>query len=198
MNANVLDNTALLLSRIQGVGSRSSKRILLDLMKKKDSLLQPLIQTLQELSSSIVVCENCFNIDVCNPCAICSDNSRNKSIVCVVEDLNSLWAIERTKTYFGIYFVLGGTLSGIKYNDPSKLNIEKLITKINSSNIEELIIATPATLEGQITANYIQDNIIQSNIKVSMLAQGIPIGGEIDYLDEITLSTALKLRKNLS
>ena len=198
MNTNVLDNAALLLSRIQGVGSRSSKRILLDLMKKKDSLLQPLIQTLQELSSSIVVCENCFNIDVSNPCSICSDNSRNKSIVCVVEDLNSLWAIERTKTYFGIYFVLGGTLSGIKYNDPSKLNIEKLIAKINSSNIEELIIATPATLEGQITANYIQDSIIQSNIKVSMLAQGIPIGGEIDYLDEITLSTALKLRKNLS
>ncbi len=198
MNSNLLDNTALLLSRIQGVGSRSSKRILLDLMKKKDSLLQPLIQSLQELSLNIAVCDNCFNIDICNPCSICNDANRNQNIICVVEDLNSLWAIEKTKTYFGVYFVLGGSLSGIKYNDPSKLNIEKLISKINSSSIEELIIATPATIEGQITANYIQDNINITSIKISMLAQGIPIGGEIDYLDEITLSTALKLRKNLS
>ena len=119
MTSNLLDNTALLLSRIQGVGSRSSKRILLDLMKKKDSLLQPLIQTLQELSLNIVVCENCFNIDVSNPCSICSDGARNKNIVCVIEDLNSLWAIEKTKTYFGVYFVLGGSLSGVKYNDPN-------------------------------------------------------------------------------
>jgi recombination protein RecR len=197
MDNTLLEKTTTMLSRIQGVGNKSAKRILLDLIKKKDSLLLPLITTLQDLASSIVICPICQNIDVVNPCSICSDNKRAMDIICIVEDLSSLWAIEKTKSYNGKYFVLGASLSATKYSSPAKLNIDKLITLIIEKNIQEVIIATPATIEGQITANYIQENIHNPQVKISMLAQGIPIGGELDYLDEITLSTAIRLRKSI-
>ncbi len=196
-NKDLLENSVLLLSRLQGIGARSARRILFDLMKKKESLLLPLINTLDALYNSIVYCENCFNLDVQNPCSICANPNRNHKTVCVVEDISSLWAIEKTKNYDGIYFVLGGNLSAQRHQTPDNLHIDKLITNVNSHNIEELILATSATIEGQITTNYIHDHINNSKIKLSILAQGIPVGGEIDYLDEVTLSTALKLRKQI-
>ncbi|MDR2007727.1 MAG: recombination mediator RecR [Alphaproteobacteria bacterium] len=198
MYNNIIENNILLLSRLQGIGSRSSRRILLDLMKKKEGLLKPLISSLQELYDSIIPCEECFNLDTSNPCYICANPKRDRTKIAVVEDISGLWAIERasekTNSYNGLYFVLGGTLSATKGATPESLRIPNLIDKImNNANINEVILATSATSEGRITANYISD-LIPENIKVSSLAQGIPMGGEIDYLDESTLSTAINLR----
>jgi recombination protein RecR len=196
-NKDLLENSILLLSRLQGIGSRSARRILFDLMKKKDSLLLPLINTLEQLHENISHCNSCFNLDVQNPCSICANPNRSHETICVVEDISSLWAIEKTKNYDGVYFVLGGNLSAQKHQTPENLHIDKLIKKANEGTVKELILATSATIEGQITNNYIHDNITNPNIKFSILAQGIPVGGEIDYLDEVTLSTALKLRKQI-
>ncbi|MDR0484960.1 MAG: recombination mediator RecR [Alphaproteobacteria bacterium] len=199
MYNNIIENNLLLLGRLQGIGSRSSRRILFDLMKKKEGLLKPLITSLQELYESIAPCEECFNLDTSNPCHICSNPKREKNIICIVEDISSLWAIERasekTNSYNGLYFVLGGTLSAMKGATPETLKIPKLMDKITNQEINEVILATSATSEGRITADYIS-GLIPDNIKVSTLAQGIPMGGEIDYLDEITLSTAINLRTN--
>ncbi len=199
MNNNIINNNLLLLGRLQGIGYRSSKRILFDLMKKKEGLLKPLISSLQELYENIAYCKQCYNLDTSNPCYICSNQQRDKTSICIVEDVSSLWAIEKasekTNSYNGIYFVLGGTLSASKGNDPETLRIPILIDKIMKSQISEVIFATSATSEGKITSDYIS-SLIPDHIKVSNLAQGIPIGGEIDYLDEITLSTAINLRTN--
>lgn len=195
MGNNIIENSALLLSRLQGLGPRSAKRILLDLIKKKDSLLFPLINSLNELHNSIMTCSLCFNIDTSDPCNLCSNTDRTRKIICVVEDISSLWAIEKTKTYVGLYFVLGGSISAKRGYEPSSLNIDFLINRIQKEEMEEVIIATPATIEGQITANYILEGINNKDVKVSMLAQGIPVGGEIDYLDDTTIATALKSRK---
>lgn len=199
MNDNIINNNLLLLSRLQGIGSRSSRRILFDLMKKKEGLLKPLIASLQELYDNIVPCTECYNLDTTNPCHICSNIKRDKTLVCIVENISSLWAIEKasekTNAYNGVYFVLGGTLSASKGADPESLKIPILINKIISTEVKEVIFATSPTSEGQITADYIS-SLIPKNIQISSLAQGIPIGGEIDYLDEITISTALNLRTN--
>ncbi len=195
MENSVLENAIMLLSRLQGVGPKSARRIMLDLVKKKETLLNPLISVLQDLSQHIVYCKNCFNIDVADVCYLCADTSRNQNLLCVVEDVSALWAIEKTKSYSGLYFVLGGTLSAYKGINPQDLHIDLLINKINqSSNISELLIATSSNIEGQITANYIIDSIKNANVKISMLAKGIPVGGELDYLDDVTLSTAIKMR----
>ncbi|MCL2566984.1 MAG: recombination mediator RecR [Alphaproteobacteria bacterium] len=197
MYNHIIENNLLLLGRLQGIGSRSSRRILFDLMKKKDGLLKPLITSLQELYDSITPCEECFNLDTSNPCYICSNPKRDKTKICVVEDISGLWAIERasekTNSYNGLYFVLGGTLSATKGATPESLRIPKLLDKIAARNINEVILATAATSEGRITSDYIS-GLIPETVKVSSLAQGIPMGGEIDYLDEITLSTAINLR----
>ncbi len=193
---NILDHTVLLLSRLQGIGTRSARRILFDLMKKKELLLEPLILSLDNVAKNIKTCQQCFNLDITDPCNICSDSTRDKQTICVVEDISSLWAIENSKSYNGLYFVLGGNISAQKNQSPQNLNIDLLLEHIKSSSITEVIIATSATMEGQITSHYIKDQI-DPKITLTMLAQGIPIGGEIDYLDDITLSTAIKLRKVL-
>jgi recombination protein RecR len=198
MENNVLENAVMLLSRLQGIGPKSARRIMLDLVKKKETLLNPLITVLDSLSKDIVYCKNCFNIDVADLCYICASSSRNQNLLCVVEDVSALWAIEKTQSYNGLYFVLGGTLSAFKGINPKDLHIDLLVSKINqSSNITELLIATSSNIEGQITANYIIDNINNHSVKISMLAKGIPVGGELDYLDDITLSTAIKMRLNI-
>ena len=160
MNNNIIDNNLLLLGRLQGIGSRSSRRILFDLMKKKEGLLKPLIASLQELYDSVEPCSNCYNLDTSNPCYICSNNKRDKTSICIVEDISALWAIEKasekTNSYNGTYFVLGGTLSANKGADPETLRIPKLIDKIINSNVEEVIFATSATSEGKITSDYIR------------------------------------------
>lgn len=168
-------------------------------MKKKEGLLKPLIASLQELYETIEPCKECYNLDTTNPCYICSNTKRDKNSICIVEDISALWAIEKasekTNSYNGTYFVLGGTLSANKGADPEILRIPKLIDKVVNSSITEVIFATSSTLEGKITSDYISE-LIPKQIKVSTLAQGIPMGGEIDYLDEITLLTAINLRTN--
>ncbi|UQY80778.1 Recombination protein RecR [Candidatus Hepatincola sp. Av] len=195
-NHNTIENTALLLSKLQGIGPRSAKRILFDLMKQKDSLLPNLINALTDLSARISACPVCFNLDVVSPCHICASSQRDKTMICAVEDIAALWAIERTNSYKGVYFVLGGNLSSYKISKPEDLHLDILINKLNNENINELILGLSATLEGQITGNYICEQL-QKPLKISMLAQGMPVGGEIDYLDEVTLSTAIKLRKTI-
>jgi len=199
MQNNIINNNLLLLGRLQGIGSRSSRRILFDLMKKKEGLLKPLIASLQELYDNVEPCKECYNLDTSNPCYICINTKRDKNLICIVEDISALWAIEKasekTNSYNGIYFVLGGTLSASKGADPESLRIPKLIDKIVNSEITEVIFATSSTSEGKITSDYIS-GLIPKHIQVSSLAQGIPMGGEIDYLDEITLLTAINLRTN--
>ncbi len=193
--SSVIEKNIILLSRLSGIGPRSAKRILLDLMNKKEHLLLPLIENLSRLANDIKTCSLCNNIDVSDPCSICNSHKRNKSLLCVVEDISSLWAIEKSNAFNGLYYVLGGTLSASRNSDLIEKNLEFLTKKVENDNIYEIIIATSATIEGQITANYIKSEINNPNITVSMLAQGIPIGSEIEYLDDITLSAAINLRK---
>ncbi len=199
MRDNIIDNTVLLLSRLQGIGPRSARRILFDLMKKKEGLLRPLLDSLGEVYDRVTTCSECRNLDIVSPCSVCSNSNRNRSMLCVVEDVGSLWAIERASeksgSFNGLYFVLGGTLSATRGATPESLNIEVLLNRIDTLSVSEVILATSSTIEGKITNDYIVSKI-PTSVKVSTLAQGIPMGGEIDYLDEMTLSTAINLRKN--
>lgn len=155
----------------------------------------PLIHVMQASIESIVPCNTCGNLDTQNPCAICSDERRDPSVLCVVEDLADLWAIERSRMFKGRYHVLGGTLSAIDGRSPDTLNITPLIERAAATEIEEVILATNATVEGQTTAHYLTDRLVGCNVRISRLAQGIPIGGELDYLDDGTLGAALKARQ---
>lgn len=198
MSKKNLEDSILVLSRLQGIGPRGARRIMLDLIKKKDSLLAPLITVLQEIKDTTKFCKNCYNVDFEEVCYICTDNKRDKTALCVVEDIASLWAMEKTNQYNGLYFVMGGNLSAYKGVSPEDLHLDELINKVNNENIVELIIATSSTVEGHITANYITSNITNANVNITALAQGIPVGGELEYLDDVTLSTAIKLRKKVA
>ncbi len=196
MPAQEIENLVHILSKMPGFGQRSSRRMVLHLIKNKNYLLKPLIESLQNFSSSIKICNNCGNVDACDPCLICSHPVRSNSYqLCVVEDVADLWAIERSNIYNGLYHILGGTLSAIDGRGPNDINIEKLVTRCAKGNIKEIILATNATLEGQTTAHYIAERLKEFNISLSRIAHGIPIGGELDYMDDGTLGTALKLRR---
>ncbi|MGV3278987.1 recombination mediator RecR [Rickettsiales bacterium LUAb2] len=195
----VIDKVISAFSRLPGVGQRSATRMVFYLMQKKDPILIPLVEQLQSLATEIKICDTCNNIDTCNPCSICSNLKRNHQQICIIEDISSLWALEKSRVYSGTYFVLNGTLSAVNNQTPEYLKIPNLLNLINNNNVEEVILATSLTIEGQTTAYYIKDQIIASNtnINITTLAQGVPAGGEIEYLDELTLGTALKLRKGL-
>lgn len=182
-------------AKLPGIGPRSARRIVLQLIRKKEQLMLPLIQVMQASIESIVPCTTCGNLDTQNPCAVCTDDRRDASVLCVVEDLADLWAIERSRMYKGRYHVLGGTLSAIDGRGPAALNIDALITRAAAPEIEEIILATNATVDGQTTAHYLTDRLADCNVRISRLAQGIPIGGELDYLDDGTLGAALKARQ---
>lgn len=185
-----------LFSKFPGVGQRSARRIILHLIKHKHQLLEPFIAALTRFSQTIEMCKECGNVDSCNPCAICSKPERQVSEqLCVVEDVSDLWAIERSRLYKGRYHVLGGTLSAIDGRGPDDLNIEQLIHKAGTGTIREIILATNATVEGQTTAHYIAERLKEHAVTISRLAHGIPIGGELDYLDDGTLGAAFQARK---
>lgn len=195
---HIIKRAITTLSRLPGIGERSAQRMVFCLMQKKEPLLLPLIKQLDLLSQEIKTCEFCNNIDVSNPCNICSNETRNNKQICVVEDIASLWALEKSKAFSGVYFVLEGAL---KANNETLTGnkIPQLLNLINKRQVNEIIIATSLTIEGQTTALYLKEEInkLNSTIVVSTLAQGVPVGGEIDYLDELTLETAIKLRKNI-
>ena len=190
-----LDNLINLLGKLPGLGRRSARRCVLHLVKNREKLLLPLAAALDKTIENIKICESCGNVDDITPCRICVDARRSPDKICVVEDVADLWAIERSNIFSGTYHVLGGTLSALDGRRPEDLNIEKLVMKVANGNIAEVILATSATVEGQTTAHYIAERLKDLNIQVSQIAHGIPMGGELDYLDDGTLGAALKARK---
>jgi recombination protein RecR len=184
-----------LLARLPGLGPRSARRAALHLVKKKEQLLDPLAAALAETRDTILTCEVCGNIDTQNPCTLCRDTTRDPSLICVVEEVGDLWALERAAVVNGRYHVLGGTLSPLDGVGPDDLNIPKLIERARAEEVTEVLLALNATVEGQSTAHYLTDQLAGCHVSVSRLAQGVPIGGELDYLDEGTLAAAVKARK---
>lgn len=190
-----LDTLIQLLAKLPGLGPRSARRAALFLIKRKEQVMQPLAAALDAAASAIRTCSRCGNLDTADPCGICRDPERDPQAICVVEDLADLWALERTGAFRGRYHVLGGTLSALDGIGPDELNITRLIARLGPDT--ELILALNATVEGQTTAHYIADRAAGTGAKISRLAQGVPIGGELDYLDEGTLTAALKARRAL-
>ncbi len=194
MAHNDIEELIRLFSKLPGLGPRSARRAVLHLMRHKEQLMKPMEQALSHAREHIRSCSSCGNLDVVDPCYICNDGRRDKSVICVVEEVADLWAIDRCNLFRGQYHVLGGTLSALDDRGPDQLNIEPLITRAGHDEVKEIILATNATLEGQTTAHYLTTRLAACNVSISRLAQGIPMGGELDYLDDGTLGAALKAR----
>ena len=190
-----LERFIKMLGKLPGLGPRSGRRLALHLIKNKDYVMRPLAEAMIAVFDSTVTCEHCGNIDSISPCSVCSNPKRDDTTICVVEDVADLWAFERGSIFSGKYHILGGTLSALDGRGPSELKIDKLIERARAGNITEVIIATNATVEGQTTAHYLTSKLAETGVKISRLAYGIPIGGELDYLDEGTLGAALKSRQ---
>lgn len=183
-----------LLARLPGLGPRSARRAALHLIKKKDELLVPLAEAMSVAVDKVQLCSNCGNVDTSNPCAICSDPRRDDTVLVVVEDVADLWALERAVATKGRYHVLGGTLSPLDGIGPDDLFISKLVERAGAAEVVEIILAVNATVDGVTTAHYITDQLEDSDVSVTRLAHGVPVGGELDYLDEGTLSAAIRSR----
>ncbi|MCR6629695.1 MAG: recombination mediator RecR [Magnetospirillum sp.] len=184
-----------LLSRLPGLGPRSARRAALHLVEKREVLLQPLAQAMADAAEKVKTCSVCGNFDSLDPCAICRDERRDGSVLCVVEDVGALWAMERTGAFRGRYHVLGGLLSALDGVGPEELGVARLVERAQGVEVTEIILATPATVEGQTTAHYIADRLGSAGVTVSGLAHGVPVGGELDYLDDGTISAALRARR---
>ena len=183
-----------LLARLPGLGPRSARRAALHLIKKRDLLMAPLAAALQSAMEKIAICRICGNLDTQNPCAVCSDPRRDPSIIIVVADVADLWALERAHAVDARYHVLGGTLSPLDGVGPEDLSIEALITRAHAPEVKEVILALNATVDGQTTAHYITELLAGAGVKATGLAHGVPVGGELDYLDEGTLTAAIRSR----
>ena len=183
-----------LLARLPGLGPRSARRAALHLIKKREQLMAPLASALQTAIEKIVVCRTCGNIDTQNPCTVCIDARRDRTILVVVADVADLWALERAHAVNARYHVLGGTLSPLDGIGPQDLSIDALVARAHAPEVTEVILALNATVDGQTTAHYITDLLHEANVKVTRLAHGVPVGGELDYLDEGTLSAAIRSR----
>lgn len=181
-------------AKLPGIGPRSARRLVLQLIRQPERLMHPLMDALARTAQSVKTCNTCGNVDTVEPCHICADLRRDDSLLCVVEDLADLWAIERSNMYRGRYHVLGGTLSALEGRGPEQLNIPKLVQRAKEGVVKEVILATNITLEGQTTAHYVTTQLEGASLKISRLAQGIPIGGELDYLDDGTLGAAMRAR----
>lgn len=197
MSGQYIENLIKIISKLPSLGTRSARRIVLHLLKKRETVIPQLIQALQDIQEHITVCDICGNYDTENPCSICSSMAREDNLLCIVQDINDLWALERGGLYKGRYHILGGVLSAIEGVTPDDLNIGNLLSRIEKEDIREIILALPATVDGQITMHYISSLLKNKNIQVSTLAQGIPVGGELDYMDDGTIKLALDLRKKL-
>lgn len=184
-----------LFSRLPGFGTRSARRTVLYLIKRRESQLIPLEKAIQDVIDTVQICPICGNLDSQSPCAVCADSRRDDSTICVVQDVADLWAIDRSGAFKGRYHVLGGLLSAIDGTGPEELRLPALERRIRENNTAELILALPATVDGQTTAHYIAERFKDLPLKISSLAQGIPVGGELDYLDNGTIQTALRARR---
>ena len=194
MNGGELETLIKLLSRLPGLGPRSARRAVLYLVKKRETRMQPLVEAMQKVLETVKTCSVCGNLDTKDPCAICSDPRRDGSVICIVRDVSDLWAIERSGAFRGQYHVLGGLLSAMEGTGPDDLRLNVLENRIKSAQTNELILALPATVDGQTTGHYMAERLRPLNVKVTFLAQGIPVGGELDYLDDGTIQTALRAR----
>lgn len=202
MIAGDLERLIQLLARLPGLGPRSARRAVLHLMKKRESLMLPLAEAMARAAETVTLCSTCGNLDTRDPCGICADPARDPKLLCVVEEVADLWALERSGAFKGRYHVLGGTLSAIDGRGPEQLHMGRLVARATDpeGGVEEVILALSATVDGQTTAHYISerlggDAVGAGRVKVSRLAHGVPVGGELDYLDDGTLTAALKARR---
>ena len=184
-----------LFARLPGFGPRSARRAVLYLLLHRDDILVPLSDSLRDASAQLRFCSLCGNIDMVQPCSLCRDTTRRTDVLCVVETVADLWAVERARIYKGRYFVLGGTLSALAGKDPESLGCDRLVDLVRADNVKEVVLATNATLEGQTTAHYLEGILEELDVVISRLGHGLPFGGELDYLDETTLAAAFSGRR---
>ena len=186
-----------LLAKLPGLGPHSARRATLHLIKRPSQLMQPLAEAIASAATAIRTCMSCGNVDTVDPCRICADYERDRSVICVIEDVADLWALERTGSFGGIYQVLGGTLSALDGVGPEDLHIGRLVGRAKLPDVKEVILATNATVAGQTTAHYITERLADAGVMISRLAHGVPVGGELDYLDDGTLTAAIKSRREV-
>ena len=197
MTGAELERLIQLLARLPGLGPRSARRAALALMKKRDALLLPLAEAMRDAAEKVVACSTCGNLDTVDPCAICADAERDAAMLCVVEEVGDLWALERAAAFRGRYHVLGGVLSALDGIGPEDISVDRLVRRVEAGGVREVILAMNATVEGQATAHYVADRLVDSGASVTRLAHGVPVGGELDYLDDGTLAAALKSRRGM-
>ncbi len=197
MQGKEIEKLTKIIAKLPALGTRSARRIVLQLLKKKESTLLPLIEALQEVSDKVKKCPICGNFDTAEPCSVCQDTARDRETICVVQDVADLWAMERVGLYRGQYHVLGGILSALDGVVPEDLNMDSLFARLQNGVVKEVILALPATIDGQITAHYMLSRLKEFPVKVTTLAQGIPVGAELDYMDDGTIQLALSARKEL-
>ncbi len=197
MAAGELDRAMQYLAKLPGLGPRSARRAILHLMKRRESLMLPLAEALAAAARSVRPCSTCGNLDTVDPCGICADRRRDPHTICVVEDVADVWALERAVAFKGRYHVLGGVLSALEGVGPDDLNVDGLVARASDPAITEVILAMNATVDGQTTAHYVADRLAAAGVRISRLAHGVPVGGELDYLDDGTLAQALRARHTL-
>ena len=195
MASQELETLSQALARLPGLGPRSARRAVLHLLKKRETALVPLLRALETVSDLLATCGICGNVDTKDPCGICTDTRRDQRMLCIVEDVADLWALERSRLFPGRFHVLGGRLSALDGVRPEDLTIDLLITRIAAGGIDEVVLAMNATLEGQTTAHYLAERIETYPVRITQLAHGLPVGGELDYLDDGTLAQALRARR---
>lgn len=195
MAAPELERLIQLLARLPSLGPRSARRAALHLLKRRDALMVPLAGALAEAAEAVRTCSVCGNLDGSDPCSICSDPRRDASLICVVEEVDDLWALERSGVYQGRYHVLGGTLSALEGIGPEELRVDGLLRRVGTGGVSEVILAVSATVDGQTTAHYLSERLAESGVAVTRPAHGMPVGGELNYLDDGTLGAALRARR---
>jgi recombination protein RecR len=195
MASQEIEALAGALARLPGLGPRSARRAVLHLMKRRENALQPLLAALQNVADKLSTCSTCGNVDTADPCSICRDARRDERSLCVVEEVADLWALDRSRLFPGRYHVLGGRLSALEGVRPDDLNIDGLLRRVAAGGIDEVVLAMNATLEGQTTAHYLAERLEKHPVRLTQLAHGLPVGGELDYLDEGTLAQALRARR---
>lgn len=195
MSSPEIDALTQALARLPGFGPRSARRAVLFMLKRRETALRPLVRALEAVEAALVTCTTCGNIDTLNPCGVCADNRRDSRLLCVVEEVADLWALDRSRLFPGRFHVLGGRLSALDGVRPEDLTIELLVQRVAAGGIDEVVLAMNATLEGQTTAHYVAERLEQLPVRLTQLAHGVPVGGELDYLDEGTLAQALRARR---
>ena len=193
-----IDALTQALARLPGLGPRSARRAVLDLLKKRESAMGPLLRALEAVNEKLATCGICGNVDTNDPCGICTDAKRDQRSLCVVEEVADLWALDRSRLFPGKFHVLGGRLSALDGVRPEDLSIDKLIARVAGGDIDEVVLAMNATLDGQTTAHYLAERLESYPVRITQLAHGLPVGGELDYLDEGTLAQALRARRPIS